>query len=139
MENQDLFISCFKQTNSDINILKEGTLIRVKNLPIKITKNEIKIWISHFVEPAYIDLNSEKKECIVRFSYPIFADGFINLFKEKDQIKLNEHLVELEKLEGEEEKRYIEKVKGLQAQFQFAKNKKNKKDCSEKLAENNEK
>jgi len=136
MENQDLFISCFKQTNSDINILREGTLIKIKNLPNKITKNEIKIWISHFVEPAYVDLNNEKKECIIRFSYPIFADSFINLFKEKDEIKLNEYIVQLEKLEGEEEKKYIEKVKGLQEQFE--KNKKNKKQkFSEKPADNN--
>ena len=126
-ENKDLFVSCFKQTNKDINQLKEGTLIILKNLPMKITKNEIKIWISHFVEPAYIDLNSNKNECIVRFLHPILADSFVNFFNGKEEnICLKNQKIKVEKLGDEEEKLYIEKVKKLQEEF--AKNNKKKSD-----------
>lgn len=126
-ENKDLFISCFKQNNKYINQIKEGTLIILKNLPLKITKNEIKIWISHFVEPAYIDFNSNRNECIVRFLHPILADSFINFFKGKeDEINIKNNKIKVEKLEGESERIYIEKVKKLQEEF--SKNKKKKAD-----------
>lgn len=121
-ENQDLFISCFKQSNSSVNQIKEGTLIFLKDLPEKITKNELKILISHFVEPSYIDLNHNKNECIVRFSHPILADSFINLFKGCEENNFKNQNIKVEKLEGEEEKQYIQKIEKLQAEF--AKNKK---------------
>jgi len=122
-ENKDLFISCFKQINNDINQIKEGTLIILKNLPEKISKNEIKIWISHFVEPSYIDLNHHKNQCIVRFSHPIIADSFINLFKGLEEKNLKYPKIKVEKLEGEEEKQYVEKVEFLQAEFAKTKRK----------------
>lgn len=138
IENKDLFISCFKQTNDDINIIKEGTLVIIKNLSERITKNEIKIWVSHFVEPAYVDFNNSKKECIVRFSHSIFADSFINLFKNMKDTRINNHnnIVKLEKLQGEDETKYINKVRKLQEDF--AKNKTAKKNqTSSEIRKNN--
>jgi hypothetical protein len=136
IQNKDIFEKCFKKTNEDINIIKKGTLIILKDLPEKINKNDIKIWISHFIEPAYVDYNSNNKECIIRFSHPIFADYFLNTFnhQDKDYIfdidyensrKLNGKILYVEKMEGDDEDKYIKKVEKRKKEFSFKK--KNKK------------
>ena len=124
-ENKDLFSSCFQQSNEDIINVKKGTFIILKNLPDKISRNEIKIWVSHFVEPAYVDLNLPKKECIVRFSHPIYADSFVNKFYNCKETKINNHKIDIVKLEGEDEEKYIKKVDQLKKDF--SQNKKNEK------------
>ena len=116
-ENKDLFQSCFKQSNEDINSIRKGTLIILKDLPEKINKNDIKIWVSHFIEPAYVDYNNHRKECIVRFSHAIFADSFLNKFNEENERKINDEIIQIEKMEGEEEEKYISKVENLMKDF----------------------
>lgn len=96
----------------------------LKDLPEKITKSDIKIWISHFVEPAYVDLNQAKHECIIRFAQPIFAESFVNKFFIENEKKINNHPIQIEILEGEEEDKYISKVENLKKEFQDKKSKK---------------
>jgi len=124
MENKDIFESCFKQSNDDITSIKKGTLIILKDLPEKINKNEIKIWVSNFIEPAYVDYNSHKRECVIRFSHGIFADSFLNKFnndENENERKLNDKIIQIEKMEGDEEEKYILKVENLMKDFSIKK------------------
>ena len=121
IENKDIFESCFKQSNEDISSIRKGTLIILRDLPEKINKNDINIWVSHFIEPAYIDFNSHRRECIVRFSHAIFADSFLNKFHSENERKLNDKIIHIEKMEGEEEEKYILKDENLMKDFAIKK------------------
>jgi hypothetical protein len=111
MENKELFVGCLSQDNSTVNTLTPGTLVRITNIPDSILdKYAIKTWVSHYVEPAFVDLNKTKKECVLRFSYPIQAEVFL---KKLDNPEFNQYNIAGIKISNEEETEYFNKVNEL--------------------------
>ena len=126
-ENIDLFNQCLSMDNTKASNITKGTLIKLEGINENIDKKDIKIEISHFIEPSYVDLNSNKKECIIRFSHGILADSFFQKYS-NEKLTIKECQINVCKMEGNEEDEYIKKVQTLKHNFsQKLKNKNYKK------------
>jgi RNA recognition motif-containing protein len=131
-ENKDIFAECLGQDSTQLtNEIPKGVLVKLADLPVdkKIDKSDIKIWVSHFVEPIYVDYNDKinPTECILRFSHPIIADSFINkVLNDESSGLFKNKKINIEKLTSQNEENYLMKVEQLKKDFQFKKNKRNK-------------
>ena len=112
-DNTDLFAECLGQSSSSIKELKKGTLIKLFNIPKDKNTNDVKIWVSHIVEPAFVDLQND--QCIIRFSYPTLAEIFMNKL---DGRKIDDNCVTAVKLTGIEEEEYLKKIEELRKKRQ---------------------
>jgi RNA recognition motif-containing protein len=129
-ENADIFTSCLElDPNKCRNQLIRGTLIKFTGLPENISKVELKNWISHFAEPAYIDYNKYQRTCIIRFPHPLICDEFISKINFDNFPHLSsENKIHYEKMENEDEEKYFSKVNELKKEYKdHYKNKKMKK------------
>ena len=115
-ENIDLFNQCLSMDNTKASNITKGTLIKLEGINENIDKKDIKIEISHFIEPSYVDLNSNKKECIIRFSHGILADSFFQKYS-NEKLTIKECQINVCKMEGNEEDEYIKKVQTLKHNF----------------------
>jgi RNA recognition motif-containing protein len=129
-DNKELFAGCISQESSMINNLTPGTLVKLTNLPEekKISKNEIRLWVSNFVEPAYVDLDENRKDCIVRFSHKILAETFNQKIEKEEDFKFMGKKLTSSILVGDEESKYFEKVRKLKEEYGKKKNKIKSKD-----------
>lgn len=132
-ENRDIFVECLGQETEDINSLTPGTLIRLDNLPEKVDKFAIKTYISHFVEPAYVDLNSSKNICFVRFSHPLLAENFIKKIGNEENFRLNDKRIIAVKVNEIEEQEYFKMVELKKQQLKSRNKRKHK--TEEKMEE----
>lgn len=123
-ENMDIFAECLGQDAKTLNTLTKGTLVKLANLPDKIDKFDIKIWVSHFIEPAYVDYDNN--ECIIRFSNPLLADSFTNKIETDEEFTFHDKKVLASKMEGDEEDSYFKKVEELKREFKKNSSKKKK-------------
>lgn len=124
-ENKSLFAECLRQDSESISNLTENTLVKLTDFPTrKVDKYDIQTWISHFVEPAYVDYNKNEDFCIVRFSHPILAESFVNKIKNETEFSFHGKKPAATFIRGEEEKIYFEKVQKLKEEFR--RKKKNK-------------
>ena len=125
-DNKDLFASCLRQDSQSITSLTENTLVKLSDLPkTKIDKYDIKTWISHFVEPAYVDFKTYDDICIVRFSHPFLAESFVNKIKNEEEFKFHGKKPVATFIKGEEEKEYFDRVQKLKDEFKKKKRKTN--------------
>jgi len=125
-DNKDLFASCLRHDSKSITSLTENTLVKLSDLPkTKIDKYDIKTWISHFVEPAYVDYKTNEDTCVVRFSHPFLAESFVNKLKNEEDFKFHGKKPVATLIQGEEEKEYFERVKILKDEFKKKKRKTN--------------
>jgi RNA recognition motif-containing protein len=117
-EDVDLFAECLGMNSKSITTPMKGTIVKLTNLPNdKIDKFDIKIWVSHFVEPAYVDYNKNTNQCIIRFTLPILADSFIKRISNDEEFKFNGMKVIASKIDGEEEDEYLKKIENLKNEF----------------------
>lgn len=105
-DNNDLFAECIPSNNNTAKNIQKGTLIRLMNIPKNKNKNDVKIFVSHIMEPAYVDLTPN--DCIIRFSQPSLADIFISKI---NNCKFDDNKIHAVKLESTEEDEYIDKIK----------------------------
>jgi hypothetical protein len=111
MENKDLFVGCIANTNETVSTLTSGTLVRISGVPDNmLDKYAIRTWVSHCSEPAFVDLNKGKKECVIRFSFPVQAETFI---KKLENSEFNKYKVTGVIVTGDEEEEYFRKVEEL--------------------------
>ena len=111
-ENKDIFTECFAQDSKQLTNLASGTLIKLENIPVskKLDKNSIKAWVSHIIEPAYVDHDSNKPtECIIRFSHKFMAEYFLNKMKNED-ILFYDTKIKVSPIIGKEERNYFEMI-----------------------------
>lgn len=116
-ENIDIFSECLGQNHKDMSILAKGTVIRLLNLPENVNKNDIKIWVSHFVEPAYVDYNQMTNDCLIRFSHKILADSFVNKLTLDENFKFKNKQITAIKLNLKEEEEYFKRILELRNEF----------------------
>jgi RNA recognition motif-containing protein len=98
-DNMDIFANCLFGSNK--SNLQKGCLIRLINVPKNKNKNDIKILVSHYIEPAYVDMDNN--DCIVRFTQPELADLFLNKFNKED--------IQAIKIIESEEDEYLQMIK----------------------------
>jgi len=126
-ENKDLFVDCIRQDSESINTLTENTLVKLTDFQgKKVDKYGIQSWISHFVEPAYVDYDKNENFCVVRFAHPYLAQSFVNKVNNETNFYFNGKKPAASLIIGEEEKIYFEKVRKLKEEFQRKKKNKNK-------------
>lgn len=124
-ENKDIFSNCLAINNEDKSKLIPGSVVLVTNLPTNTNRSEIKTFISHFVEPVFVDYDSKKNQSFLRFANSQIANIFLSKAELLKKVKFNENIIEVRKLEANEENIYFSKVKDLQKQLKN-KNKKYK-------------
>lgn len=123
-ENKDLFVNCLRQDSESVTKLTENTLVNLSNLPTsKIDKYDIKTWISHFVEPAYVDYKKNDDNCIIRFSHQILAESFVNKLKNEEDFMFRGKKPTASFIKDEDEKSYFERVQKLKEEFRRKKKK----------------
>jgi hypothetical protein len=121
MENKDMFASCLAQDNKTVSTLTPGTLVKLNNLPDSLLdKFAIKTWVSHVVEPAFVDLNKGKRECVLRFSFGLQAEIFC---KKLEDSGFNSFRISGVKMSGNEEEDYFRKVTELKNKLKEKKGK----------------
>ena len=118
-EKKNAYLECSSQNSKNINNLTPGTLVRLTNLPEKINRNQIKIWASNFVEPAYVDYEGEI--CVLRFSEKDLALKFLEKINLEDGVKHDFFYWKVKGglIEGEEETIYFDKVRKAREEFKL--------------------
>jgi RNA recognition motif-containing protein len=104
LDNTELFAECLPNTNN--TILQKGTLIRLSNIPKNKNKNDVKIFVSHYIVPSYVDLTPN--DCIIRFSQPTLADLFLTKINNS---KFDDNIIQGVKIESPEEDEYLDKIR----------------------------
>ena len=56
--------------------MEKDCLILLKNLPKNTTKQDIRISVSHFCAPAYVDFKKMNNFCIIRFDNKTLCESF---------------------------------------------------------------
>ena len=105
----------------------KGTLLKLCFFDTKIKLKDIKILVNNFIKPIFIDYNNETGVAILRFASPLLANEFLKVFNEKNKLieLIDKESVTCEKVLGNEEDEYLEKVKKLMNDFQKKKKEKN--------------
>ena len=127
--NQKNFINCSDGNEYIENEekLMKGTLLKLCFFDTKIKLKDIKILVNNFIKPIFIDYNNETGVAILRFASPLLANEFLKVFNEKNKLieLIDKESVTCEKVLGNEEDEYLEKVKKLMDDFQKKKKEKN--------------
>jgi lupus La protein len=101
--------------------LKQGTLLRVKNLPVEgVTKKDLKAFVeAHTTQLQYIDYPPGKPEATIRFSSQPARDDLLT--KLKSVISLKNFQFPLQPVPQEEESEYFMKVEKKRDHFRSKK------------------
>jgi RNA recognition motif-containing protein len=117
-ENKDIFAECIRQSPESINQLTQNTLVKISNLPVgKLDRYEIRTWISHFVEPAFVDYKPKDDTCFVRFSHPILAQSFLNKLQNEEDFNFKDRKPFAMLVLGEEQDNYFKLVEKLKVEY----------------------
>lgn len=108
--------------NNNKEDLYQCSLVRLYNIRTDVNLEDIQIFAKNYIEPLFIDYDKGKKSAILRFQYKNMGDKFVNMLMEGNK-KIKSGDVMVEKIEGEEEKKYYDKVKELKEKFQEKKKK----------------
>ena len=126
--NQKNFINCSDGSEYIENKEKimKGTLIKLYSFDETFKLKDIKILVSNFIKPIFIDYDIKTGIAILRFASPLLANEFLNVFNEKNKLieLINKVTIKCEKIEGKEEEEYLEKVSKLMEDFKVKKKKK---------------
>lgn len=126
--NQINFVNCsdgneYKESNEKI---MKGTLIKLSKLNHNFDLKDIKILVSNYIKPIFIDYNKNQNFAILRFAFPLLANEFFNVFNQKQTLisDIEKENIVCEKIQGKEEDDYLQKVQKLINDFQEKKKKK---------------
>ena len=112
----------FNQSESKDKDIYQCSLVRLTNIGSDVNLEDIQIFAKNYIEPLFIDYDKGRKTAILRFQYKTMGEKFVNLLMEGNR-RIKSEEVFVEKIEGEEEKKYIDKVKELKEKFQEKKKK----------------
>ena len=104
----------------------KGTLIKLSKLNHNFDLKDIKILVSNYIKPIFIDYNKNQNFAILRFAFPLLANEFFNVFNQKQTLisDIEKENIVCEKIQGKEEEDYLQKVQKLINDFQEKKKKK---------------
>ena len=133
--NQRNFINCLDGNEYIENKEKimKGTLIKLSSFDKTFELKDIKILVSNFIKPIFIDYDIKTGIAILRFASPLLANEFLKVFNEKNKIieLIDKETIKCEKIIGKEEEEYLEKVSKLMEDFKVKKKKKQNKNNNE--------
>lgn len=105
--------------------LKPNSLIGLRGLgSTGITKQELKIKLMHYEDPAYVDYKMGEDRAIIRFSSKLQKENFLSEIEVKP-LTINQLVVEIEQIGVKEEKEYFILVNKRRKKYRN-KNKKDK-------------
>ena len=120
--NQKRFEEFNQSESKDKEDIYQCSLVRLTNISSDVNLEDIQLFAKNYIEPVFIDYDKGKKTAILRFQYKTMGEKFVNLLMEGNR-RIKSEEVFVEKIEGEEEKKYIDKVKELKEKFQEKKKK----------------
>ncbi|MDR3548363.1 MAG: la-related family protein [Candidatus Pacebacteria bacterium] len=84
-----------------------GCLVRLEEVPENTTKANVKIFVSNFVKPEYVDYKRGNPYAIVRFRTPELAENFIKAYQGKEKtVSLGKGEIRIRGLDKKEEEEY---------------------------------
>ena len=86
----------------------KGCLVKLEDVPENTTKANIRIFVSNFEKPEYVDYKRGNSYAVIRFASSAIADNFIQACLKKDKVlTLGKSEIKFKKLNLEEEDEYL--------------------------------